>query len=735
MTCRADTVVALRAAGAAFILQISDPIPRVLHWGADIGDLSPATVSALALTAGPAQLNNSPDIPRTFSALPTEYEGWSGTAALSGHAHGRATTPRPRLVTHHVHVPADGIGGRVALTFDDTIGGLRTELTYRLDAHGVLSVDTSLTRDAALSPRIGSTAYTVGSVLSLLPLPERATEILDFTGKWCRERSPQRSPFGFGTHLRAAHRGKPGHDSPFLLAAGTAGFGFGHGEVWAVHLAWSGEQQYLAERLPEGAGAFSAILGAGEELHPGEVILEDGERYDAPTALFIWSGSGLDAISDRLHSRLRARPTHPRSPRPLVLNTWEAVYFNHDLDRLTALIERAADVGVERIVLDDGWFRGRREADAGLGDWFVDDDVWPDGLGPLVDIVRAHGMQFGLWFEPEMINLDSDLARAHPDWVLGPAEGLGPESRSQHVLDIARSEAYDYLLERLDALVREHSIDYLKWDHNRDLLEAVSQGDDGDRPSVHRQTAALYRLLDELRSRHPQLEIETCSGGGGRIDLGILDRTDRVWASDCNDPVERVQIERWTRAIVPPELIGSHLGATRSHTTARSTDLPFRLVTSLTAHAGIEQDLTLVDDVELAAITRWAGMYREFRDLLHSGRVVNADLADQTTALSGIVAQDGSEALFSWSRFATSAAGQSGRVRLPGLDDTSMYSIRIREDLGSSSRHQGNDPEWVTDALAGPVEMPGAVLATIGVPLPTLNPQQAMLIEIRRTRS
>jgi len=734
MTSRADTVVALRAAGAAFIVQISAPIPRVLHWGADLGDLDPAAVSALALTAGPAQLNNSPDIPRTFSALPTEYEGWSGTPALSGHAGGRATTPRPRLVRHDVEIPSDGVGGSIALDFEDTLTGVVTEMRYRLDAEGVLAVDMSLTRDAALSPRIGESAYTVGGVLALLPLPERANELLDFTGKWCRERSPQRSPLGFGTHLRAAHRGKPGHDSPFLLAAGTSGFGFGHGEVWAVHLAWSGEQRYLAERLTEGAGAFSAILGAGENLHPGEIILADGERYDAPTALFIWSDRGLDAISDRLHRRLRARASHPRSPRPLVLNTWEAVYFDHDLERLTALVERAAKVGVERIVLDDGWFRGRREADAGLGDWYVDDAVWPQGLGPLVDVVRGHGMQFGLWFEPEMINLDSDLARAHPDWVLGPAEGLGPESRSQHVLDIARPDAYRYLLERIDALVQEHSIDYLKWDHNRDLLEAVSRGADGDRPSVHRQTTALYRLLDELRRRHPELEIETCSGGGGRVDLGILERTDRVWASDCNDPVERIQIERWTRSIVPPELIGSHLGAARSHTTSRTTDLPFRLIAALTAHAGIEQDLTAVDDAELAVITRWAALYREFRGLLHSGRVVNADLADPATSLAGVVAHDASAALFTWSRFATSAAGQSGRVRFPGLDATATYRVRIREDLGASSRH-GGDPEWVTAAVAGPVDIPGSVLVIAGVPLPTLNPQQAMLVEVRRSDS
>ncbi|HTF10699.1 MAG TPA: alpha-galactosidase, partial [Asanoa sp.] len=254
----------------------------------------------------------------------------------------------------------------------------------------------------------------------------------------------------------------------------------------------------------------------------------------------------------------------------------------------------------------------------------------------------------------------------------------------------------------------------------------------GERPSVRRQTLALYRLLDELRARHPSLEIETCSGGGGRVDLGILDRTDRVWASDCNDPVERAQIERWTRVLVPPELVGSHLGADRAHTTSRTTDLSFRLVASLTAHAGIEQDLTLTSDADLATIAAWSALYRELRPLLHTGRVVNADVADDATALYGTVAQDGSRALFTWIRFQTSAAGQSGRVRFPGLDRASRYRVTVREELGAASRHQGQDPQWVARATRGPVELSGAVLAGTGVPLPTLNPQQAMLIDIER---
>ena len=591
---RAGTVHALRAAGVSLVVDLVGPLPRVLHWGADLGPIDARTADALRATSIPAVLNNSPDVPRAFSVWPTEQDGWAGTPAQAGNRGGTATTPRPRLVD--AVVEHDDEGGRIALEFDDGVAGTRARVQYRLDAAGVLSADMSVEN---ASPAASAVPYLVDGLRALLPLPDRATEVLDFTGKWCRERAPQRMPFVFGTHARRARRGKPGHDSPYLLAAGTAGFGFAHGEVWGVHLAWSGDGEYLAERLPEGAGVLSRVIGAGELLRSGELILQPGERYDAPTVLFTWSDRGLDGVSARFHRRLRSRGHHPATPRPLVLNTWEAVYFDHDLDRLVEIVDRAAEVGVERIVLDDGWFQGRRDATAGLGDWLVDETVWPDGLGPFVAAVRDRGMQFGLWFEPEMISPDSDLARAHPDWVLAPREGAGATARNQQVLDIANPDAYHLVLERISALVAEYDIDYLKWDHNRDLMEPVAHRNGGDRPLVHAQTVALYRMLDELRARHPRLEVETCSGGGGRVDLGILERTDRVWASDCNDPVERARIERWTRMLVPPELIGSHLGAHRSHTTSRETDLSFRLAVALTAHAGIETDLTAATAADL----------------------------------------------------------------------------------------------------------------------------------------
>ncbi|NJP43676.1 alpha-galactosidase [Actinacidiphila epipremni] len=713
----------LRAAGTAFVVELTEPVPRVLHWGADLGDPAEAA-AALALTADAAVLDNALDEPRRFTVWPTERDGWSGTPAQEGHVAGGGAAPGP-LLTGSRHEEFPGGGGEIGLTLTDPGTGLDVELTYHLEPSGVLAAGAALTRAAGAGPQ----PYDLARTTTLLPLPGRATELLDFTGKWSRERQPQRRPLGHGGHVREVRRGKPGLDSPYLLVAGVPGFGFRGGEVWAVHIAWSGDQRYLAERLPEGAGAHAAVLGGGELLRPGEIRLAPGDTYRTPVCHFAWSDAGLDGLADRFHALLRARPGHPRTPRPVVLNSWEAVYFDHDLDRLRRLAERAAEVGAERFVLDDGWFTGRRADTAGLGDWYVDADVWPRGLGPLADHVRSLGMDFGLWFEPEMVNPDSRLARAHPDWILGPARGRGPTSRHQYVLDIAHPDAWAYLLERIDTLVGEYGIAYLKWDHNRELHEAVHGPH--DRPAGHAQVDALYRLLDELRARRPGLEIESCASGGGRIDLGILQRTDRVWTSDCNDPVERQAIQRWTGQLLPPELMGTHVGDAESHTTGRVTDAGFRLATSLFGHAGIEQDLTRCTPQELARITAWTALHRELRPLLHSGRQVRADLPDDAALLHGVVAADTRAALYCWARVATSPDAQSGRVPLPGLDPARAYRLRVRTELGLPALHQTAGPAWFEAALAGWVTVPGAVAVRAGLPMPQLNPGQALLIEAR----
>lgn len=746
MPTDAPDVVHLRGGGVSFAVETRGPhLPRVLHWGADLGPLTPTELGALLDTADTATSLADASEPRPLSVLPTEAEGWSGTPAVVGHRAGSATTPRFTLRSDDVS--ADPMA--LQLIFDDRITGLRARLDYRLDRHGVLTAAIELTNPAPSaagehSAEARTAPYDLAELRVLLPLPARATEILDLTGRWTREHTPQRLPVTDGAHRRSLRRGRTGFDTPLLTVVGTAAFGFRAGEVWAMHVAWSGNHESLVERLPEGAGAFAAVLGGGELLHPGEIRLAPGESYRSPDVVFTWSDAGLDGLSARLHSHLRDFAAHPERPRPLVLNTWEAVYFDHHPARLEALAETAAELGVERFVLDDGWFLGRRDDTAGLGDWWVDPAVWPDGLGPLADRVRALGMEFGLWFEPEMVNPDSRLARDHPDWLLIPQDGAPVPARAQVPLSLAHPDAWAFILDRLDRLVAELGLAFIKWDHNRDLHEAVRRDPDGaERPGVHAQTLAFYALLDALRERQPGLEIESCSSGGARVDLGVLARAQRVWGSDCNDPVERQLIQRWTSLLVPPELVGTHVGPPRAHTTHRVTDLSFRLATALFGHAGIEWDVTTCDEAERATIRAWAALYRELRPLLHGGETVRADLPDEGTILHGVVSPDRANAVFCWARTTTSGAARSGRVPIPGLDPERSYAVRVRTEIGEPERHRLHDPAWFERALRGPallepalrggVVVHGSILTRPGIPMPSLHPAQALILHLTAT--
>ncbi|MDQ1669525.1 MAG: alpha-galactosidase, partial [Actinomycetota bacterium] len=418
-----------------------------------------------------------------------------------------------------------------------------------------------------------------------------------------------------------------------------------------------------------------------------------------------------------------SRAGHPRRPRPAVLNTWEAVYFDHGLERLTALADVAADVGVERFVLDDGWFLHRRDDRAGLGDWTVDPQVWPAGLGPLISHVRGLGMEFGLWVEPEMVNVDSDLYRAHPDWVLRAGDRLPVEWRHQQVLDLTVGDAFGHILDRLDALLRDHDIAFLKWDHNRDLIDAGHQG----HPAVRAQTHAVYRLLDELRARHPTVEIESCASGGARVDLGILERTDRVWASDTIDALERQTIQRWTQLLLPPELVGSHVGPPTAHTTGRTHTLSFRGATALFGHFGIEWDISALDEDGRDAVRRLVATYRRHRALLHSGDVVHAEHPDPSAVVHGVVSPDRREAVFAYVALATSAAEVPSPARLPGLDPDADYEIEVVDTGGEPVTKQTAAPGWTCSRAA----VPGRFLDQVGLAMPVLGPEQALVLHLR----
>ena len=316
-------------------------------------------------------------------------------------------------------------------------------------------------------------------------------------------------------------------------------------------------------------------------------------------------------------------------------------------------------------MLDDGWFGGRRHDRAGLGDWTVSTDTWPDGLHPLVDKVKALGMQFGLWFEPEMINMDSDAARAHPEWVMATGDRLPVEARFQQVINLGIQECYAYIRDAMFAILSEYQIDYIKWDHNRDLVDAGTQPE--GRPGVHEQTLAFYRLVDEIKAAFPGLEIESCSSGGARVDLGVLERTDRVWVSDCIDPHERQEMHRWTTQLIPPELMGAHIASGESHTTGRVHDLDFRAATAVFGHLGIEWDLAKASESELTELAAWIDFYRQHRSLLLAGELVRADFPDPALNVHGVVSADRDQAIFSMVAVDRSSGrvGRSSR-RCPG---------------------------------------------------------------------
>ena len=686
--------------GVGLLVDLRHGDPVVVHWGADLGTAVP---DADAFTEAVA--HSSYDTPIRPSVAPQSSRGWLGRPAVRGSRDGRAFSPL--LVLHDV----EGSATDLRLGLVDELTRLRVDIALELTPSGLLLATSTLTN-------AGDTPYLVGGLDTVLPIPDHAVDSLDTTGRWSREKHPQRRRIDQGLWVRGGRHGRTGHDATAVLAAGTAGFDWGTGEVWAVHLGWSGDGETFLERLRSGQG----LLGGGELLQPGEIVLEPGADLTAPTLYAAWSGAGLDGISARFHDWMRARPQHPSTPRPVVLNTWEAVYFDHRLPPLLELADTAAALGVERFVLDDGWFTHRRHDRAGLGDWTVDAGVWPDGLGPLIDHVHGLGMQFGLWVEPEMINVDSDLARAHPEWIAGPGDREPLEWRHQQVLDLAEPEAAAHILGALDALLTEYRIDYLKWDQNRDQPELGSAG----RASSHDQTLAVYALLDELHARHPGLEIESCSSGGARVDLGILQRTERLWASDSNDALERQTIQRWTQLLVPPELVGAHVGPTVSHTSGRTHSASFRVLTAMLGHFGMEWDVRTTTDDERRVLTEGIAFYKRHRELLHSGRMVRLDGPDPALQTTGVVSADRSHAVFIAARLASGPAEIPPRLRLRGLDPERIYRVELGLPLEPGTSGERTQTPWLERGLTAS----GAALHRIGVPVPMLYPEQAIALTV-----
>ncbi len=561
-------------------------------------------------------------------------------------------------------VPRDQ-GAKIVCRDERTRLGLEYEIDFDAST-GVLRIRSTLTNYAA-------TPLDVNDMMTAcLPVPDALTDIIGFTGRWTQEFTQDRVQRNAATYLRENRSGRTSHFSYPAILLAAADTNESAGEAYGFHLAFSGNHRLRVDSLTDGR----VLASLGALLLPGEVRLAPGESFASPEIVAAYSGAGVSGLSRKFHDHVRAkllRPAMRAKPRPVHYNTWEAVYFDHDVAKLKELATRAAEIGVERFVLDDGWFGGRRNDQAGLGDWTVSRDVYPDGLGPLVEHVTGLGMEFGLWFEPEMVNPDSDLYRAHPDWVLG-LEGVEQVPfRSQLALDISRPEVADYLFNAIDAILRDHDISYIKWDMNRDLSHPGGQG---GTPRALAQVQALYDLLDRVRAAHPNVEIESCSSGGARADLGVLAHSDRVWTSDSNDALDRQIIQRGASFFLPLAVLGCHVGPAKCHVTGRRLSMDMRAATSLMGHMGLELNLLTERAADLDVLKSAITLHKKHRALMHNGDLFRIDTAPQLLA-SGVVARDKSEAIYSVAYIASDAKVLPGRLRLDGLDPERQYRLQL----------------------------------------------------------
>ena len=699
-------IVHLTDGRSSLLITTTGGMPCVAHWGAALGDADRGLVGALERPVPRGGLDVDPPL----GLVAETGVGWFGNPGLEGHRPGgRDFAPQFGLQS----IEADHRHAEFGLV--DAAAALSLRIAVILHPSGVATLAASIAND-------GDTPYALDALRLSLPVPAQARELLTVGGRWTNEFVQTRTPWIGNCLTIENRRGKTSHERLGAVFAGTTAFTEHRGEVWGCHLGWSGNFEFICDSVTDGRRS----LQIGELLASGEVSLQPGELYEMPMIYAAYSADGLNAVSNCFHAFLRSRPQHPKNSRPVLLNIWEAVYFDHDYENLRELADIAASCGVERFVVDDGWFQGRRNDRAGLGDWWVDTAVWTSGLTPLIDHVRGLGMEFGIWVEPEMVNPDSDLYRVHPDWTLVDDRYPVVLGRNQLVLDLGRDEVCDYLFGHLDALLRDHNIAYVKWDMNRDLVAATSAG----RAGVHRQTLGVYALFDRLRSAHPGVEFETCASGGGRVDFGIFERTDRAWTSDSIDALDRQEIQEGFSLLFPPELMGSHIGSPVAHTTGRTHGLGFRAIAALFGSLGIEWNLLQASDSDRADLAEIIALHKRLRPLLHHGTVVRVDHPDPTVMVHGVVGADRSAAVFACTRMKSGSTLHTAPLRLPCLDPAQTYDIVNlpvgRERWGSARRQ----PAWLTAGL----QMTGRQLAAIGFSAPVLFPETSMLIQVTAER-
>jgi len=699
-----EAIHRLDAADSTVVISAGTTVPRLLWFGPTLPQIEDeAALLSLCDNAVP-QAKLDAAVPLTL--FPDGGSGFMGPVALEGHRHGQHFAYAFKLEK------VNRTSSSLEFVLHDAVAQLRVSMLFALDAEStVLTIGTTL-------ENAGSTSFRVNKLASAtLPIADTHTECLSLNGRWGLEFQQRRNNIDVNQLRIKNTSGRTSHEYFPGCVVGQPSFDSQRGQLLGVHLGYSGNYELTVERLSTGEGC----LQAGLAILPGEITLEPGESMDTPP-LYVCAAHGLNQMSQRFHRFMRHNilPPYTRKPRPIHANSWEALYFDHDEQTLLGLVDAVATTGAERFVLDDGWFHGRRDDTTGLGDWWVDKTIYPNGLHTLVDHVRKHGMQFGLWFEPEMVSPVSELYKNHPEWALHVQGHTTPLARNQLVLNLGLEDVRNYLYDAISSLVSEYKIDYIKWDMNRDLVLPGGEGKAG----VVEQVRGVYQLLDRLTQAFPDLEIESCASGGARADYGVLGRTGRVWTSDSIDPIDRLTIQRGFGLFFPPEIMGAHVGHDVAHLTGRAATLQTRAIVALQGQYGYELDARKIADDERGQLQHYADRYKQHREWLAECLTWTVPTRDSALFVQGQVSADQSSSVWTVVTAQSLDTSLPERIRLLGLDSDKQYKVTTTgwQALKAYGKHT---PSWVEEGAV----VSGAVLMNIGLNLPVMPAQSALLID------
>lgn len=670
----------LGAGKASYVLHV-DEDGRLLnqHWGARVPDgaIQPDLSHYPTLASFDPRTNALP------WELPTRGSGWYGEPAVAATNAKGNDMVQLTYVSHAIYMGKNRLPGLPA-TFARREGDAETleiELMDRLTGlrvtavYGVFERTGAITRSLRLKNESGEDMQINGVLSASAPVHGSGYDVIHLKGAWARERHVMRQTQGEGEYRIFSQRGASGHESnPFLALCEKSATEFS-GEVWAVSLVYSGSFEALSYVNNTENSRLS--IGLNPDVFTWK--LEPGETFVSPEAAMVYSPDGLNGMSHafhRLYSENLMRSKWFERDRPILINNWEATYFNFNEEKILQIARRAKELGVEMLVLDDGWFGKRNTDNCSLGDWVVNPEKLPGGLNGLSDRLHDLGLKFGLWFEPEMISPDSDLYRAHPDWCLHVDGRARVEMRNQLILDLSRKEVQDYIIESVSAVLESARIEYVKWDMNRNMTEPFSgaQTPERQKETQHRYMLGLYRVLEEITARFPEILFESCSGGGGRFDPGMLYYMPQTWTSDDSDAAERMFIQYGTSFVYPPCAMGAHVSAVPNHQTGRTTAMQTRGDVALGGNFGFELDLSQLSDADAETVRRLIEREKQVRTLVRTGEFTRLlSPFDHPYAAWQFRARDNSEALICAYRLMTRPATPHLLLRASGLDESAVY--------------------------------------------------------------